>query len=400
MRVQAEAPEACLLSLTAAVAQVEVSCLTAGEVESVLATVRRAQRCLDGLVVRLGARSEALAVAGRSGSAEETLRGGGVVGAGQARREAARAALVANHPAFEAVAAEGRTSGEHLDSVARHLSKLPEAERSTLPLEEIVAKAEVLPVETFDRFVRRHVERVTADHGLSDTVAKQRAAEFRHWFDDRLGMGRFAGSLDPERYEVLVNAVEQRTVDLAGREGIGLSANLAAAALVELVGRSGAGGRRPTVTVVVDHDTLAFGGHERSVRQTENGRDVPPETVARLCCDAMLRRVVLDGRGVPVNVGRSHRTATDAQWAALKALHSSCAWDGCSAPVSWCQAHHVLEWEHGGATDLDNLVPLCGSHHHRVHEGRWQIKLLPDRSLQIYRPNGSHHVTVEPPMRC
>jgi hypothetical protein len=31
--------------------------------------------------------------------------------------------------------------------------------------------------------------------------------------------------------------------------------------------------------------------------------------------------------------------------------------------------HHLLEWEHGGTTDLSNLVLLCRRHHVAVHEG-------------------------------
>ena len=53
--------------------------------------------------------------------------------------------------------------------------------------------------------------------------------------------------------------------------------------------------------------------------------------------------------------------------------------------------------EHGGLTDLVNLLPLCHKHHHLVHEGAWQLKLLPDRTLKIYRPNGEHSETVPPP---
>jgi hypothetical protein len=112
-----------------------------------------------------------------------------------------------------------------------------------------------------------------------------------------------------------------------------------------------------------------------------------------------MRRVTLDN-GVPIDVGRHYRTATDAQWAAIKAIHSTCAWGGCDAPISWTQLHHIHEWKHGGPTDLDNLVPLCSRHHHRVHEGKWSIKLLPDRTLEIHKPDGTHHQTVQPPQRC
>lgn len=173
---------------------------------------------------------------------------------------------------------------------------------------------------------------------------------------------------------------------------------------------AGSESARPSITVVVDGDTAvgdtSFGDAAvrgvsgQSVCETENGRPLAPETVARLCCDAVIRRVVLDSRSVPIDVGRKYRTATDAQWAALKASYSSCAWGGCTAPISWCQAHHIRPWEDGGKTDLVNLVPLCFEHHHRVHEGMWHIKLQPDRSLEVRRPDGSHHGTVPPPKRC
>jgi hypothetical protein len=123
--------------------------------------------------------------------------------------------------------------------------------------------------------------------------------------------------------------------------------------------------------------------------------------LARLCCDATLQRVILDQRGLPVDVGRRYRTATDAQWAALRSMYSSCAWVGCDAPLHQCQAHHIKTWGEGGATDLDNLLPLCSHHHHQVHEGRWRVELgSDDRSLTLIRPDGVVHArTLQPPMR-
>ena len=97
---------------------------------------------------------------------------------------------------------------------------------------------------------------------------------------------------------------------------------------------------------------------------------------------------------------RKYRTDTDAQWAALKAVYRSCAWDGCTAPISWCQAHHIKPWDRHGPTDLDNLIPLCSRHHHRVHEGGWHIKLLADWSLRIHRPDGALAANVPTPRRC
>ncbi len=54
--------------------------------------------------------------------------------------------------------------------------------------------------------------------------------------------------------------------------------------------------------------------------------------------------------------------------------------------------HHVVPWEHGGPTDLDNLLPLCErEHHHLVHEGHWTLTLDHDRTVTIHRPDGTHY---------
>ena len=392
------------------VAGVEVSGLDEPGLRVLLAEVRGVQRRLDGLATRIGVRSNQLAAAGRAGPAEETARGGGAVGSRQARREAARAATAATVPGLLDALSHGEVSGEHVDVFARHTKSLSDGQRAALDFDDLIGQAGVLPVETFDRLVKRRVDTARGDHGLKDTATKQQASEFRHWFDPGTGMGRFTGSLDPERYELLTNAIEHHTTTLAAASDATITkdANLAARALVELVcrpattsGRTGRGsGGVPSIVVIVDHDTAINGPHRGSVRQTENGHDLAAATITRLGCDAVLRRVTLDPAGVPVNVGRKYRTATDAQWAALKTLHTSCAWGGCEAPIGWCQAHHVTQWEHGGTTDLHNLVPLCSRHHHQVHEGQWRLKLLPDRALKIYRPDRTHHQTIPPPKRC
>lgn len=398
-----------LAGLPLLVAGLDVSQFGETELAALLAEARVAQRCLDGLVMRIGVRSNQLAALSGAASAEESLGGDGTVSSRQARRDAARAKAAESIDGLRDAVSNGETSGEHVDAIARHTAKLSEEQRAALDFESLIDQAKHLPSETFDRLVKRRVEQAT-DHGLGDTKAKQAASEFRHWFDRRTGMGRFAGSLDPERYETLTNAIDQHMVSICATaagdgsdEPVAKTRNLAARALVELVTGGCGGGARsrlPAVTVIVDHDTVVNGPTAGSVRETENGHPVAPQTVARLCCDAVIRRVTVDDRGLPVNVGRKYRTATDAQWSAIKALHANCAWGGCDAPINWCQAHHIREWEHGGPTDLDNLVPLCSQHHHRVHEGQWNIKLLPDRTLEIYKPNGTHHATIPPPQRC
>ncbi len=328
-------------------------------------------------------------------SAEGTVRGS------TARREAARAALAAEMPGLAEAMASGAVSGDHADAIAQRTRSLTEQQRSSVDFDQLTKRATELPADTFDALVKRTVDKAKADHGLGDTTAKQAASAFRHWFDARQGMGRYSGSFDPERYEGFVAAIEAHTTRLAGAssEPVVKNANLAASALFELATSGGTGRVASSVGFVVDVQTLKSGYHDHTIGQTVLGHDLPPESVARLCCDAVLRRVQLDEQGVPLRVGRRYRTATDAQWAAIKTLHETCAWDGCERPITWCQLHHILEWEHGGPTDLDNLIPLCSVHHHHVHEGQWRVKLLADRTLKIYRPDGELHAIVVQPGR-
>ena len=70
-------------------------------------------------------------------------------------------------------------------------------------------------------------------------------------------------------------------------------------------------------------------------------------------------------------------------------MYATCAHPGCPVRFDDCQIHHVTEWTYGGATDLANMLPLCSRHHHLVHEGGWQLRLFPDRRIELCRPDGS-----------
>ena len=77
-------------------------------------------------------------------------------------------------------------------------------------------------------------------------------------------------------------------------------------------------------------------------------------------------------------VARRSRSATRDQRAALAVRDRHCRFPGCTVDASRCIAHHVREWEHGGATCLSNLVLLCPRHHGLVHRAKWRIIAAPD----------------------
>ena len=86
-----------------------------------------------------------------------------------------------------------------------------------------------------------------------------------------------------------------------------------------------------------------------------------------LTCDATCE-VWFHRAGQPIGAGRSTRTVNRRLRRALEHRHRSCAVPGCGA-TRGLHAHHLVHWEDGGPTDLDNLVLLCPYHHRLHHRG-------------------------------
>ncbi len=128
-----------------------------------------------------------------------------------------------------------------------------------------------------------------------------------------------------------------------------------------------AGGERPHITVTVPYEILT--GDRRRLGEID-GNTVDPEAIRRLACDAGIVRIVVDGDSQPLDVGRRVRTVTPAMRRALELRDGGCTWAGCTAPASWCDAHHITHWADGGVTALINLVLLCRKHHTAVHNGK------------------------------
>jgi hypothetical protein len=99
---------------------------------------------------------------------------------------------------------------------------------------------------------------------------------------------------------------------------------------------------------------------------------------------------------VELDHGRTRRHASRAQRRALRAMYRRCAIPGCDRHVSLTEPHHLRFWEHGGGTDLSNLLPLCKHHHDRLHAEQWDVQMAPDRSL-VVRRNGEVIMTTGPP---
>lgn len=150
--------------------------------------------------------------------------------------------------------------------------------------------------------------------------------------------------------------------------------------------------RVPEITVLIDYRTMIDRAFAPGMCETENGTPLPVSTVRRLCCDAEIIPMVLDGAGQVLDAGRSKRTATRNQRRTLRSMHRGCAHPGCTVGFDACRIHHIRHWwEHHGLTNISNLLPLCEKHHHDVHEGGWNLTMTPDRIASWLRPDGSRH---------
>ena len=319
----------------------------------------------------------------------------------ESARDLHRLHIATNYPLLGAAYHAGHVEGHHLDVLYRLTLDLDDhTSRSVADADQqITSEATKVNPATFTRFVKRLIDQIGADAARDRAHRQRLASNLRSWRTPD-GMGHIHVELDPEWYETLTEAIDAETRSLAnqadGTEPIRVNNHLRAQALLELVtGHRGAQGR-PSIIVIVDAETAANGPHPHTTCETAQGTGLSHTTLNRLACDAVLRTVLLDDDYVPINLGRERRTASPAQWAALKAIYTTCAWANCERPITWCQAHHLQPWEHEGPTDLNNLIPLCTSHHHQTHEGRWHLKLAPNRSLHIHQPDGTHWATTHP----
>ncbi|MEZ5298870.1 MAG: DUF222 domain-containing protein [Ilumatobacteraceae bacterium] len=314
-------------------------------------------------------------------------------------------------PSFEDALGAGEIGAEHVDALASATAKLDDGVKSELFGREadLLDDARRLSPEEFGRSVRDLGRAIERDNGIERSKRQRRDTFLSRKTNAATGLveGRFA--FHPELASKVFGPVDRHVGTLIA-EGAAAGDpdcvdrsvdrnRLAAEALGDLVAAGnqhlhpGCG----DVTLIADAATVATGEvGDESVCETADGSAVAPATVQRTMCNARVTVVFVDEHGVPVSVGRTARHANRAQRRALRAMYRTCGFAGCDVPFDRCEMHHIIPWEQGGPTDLDNLIPLCSRHHHVVHEGGWTLELSPDRTLTIRQPDGQIFTVSEP----
>jgi hypothetical protein len=109
------------------------------------------------------------------------------------------------------------------------------------------------------------------------------------------------------------------------------------------------------------------------------GWNVPDAIRRYLTCNGTVTPVFLDN-GLPVSVGRAQYVVPARTRTVIEQRdHGVCRVPGCDATLG-LEVHHLIHWEHGGRTDTDNLLLVCGKHHRMHHRGRLDITGNADRA--------------------
>jgi hypothetical protein len=222
------------------------------------------------------------------------------------------------------------------------------------------------------------------------------------------GRWHFEADLDPGSGAIVKAAIvaitdrmhqDGRFTDLGEHD---TSARRTADAFVEMAHRST--GRTPEQGSV-QAKVIVVVPWERLLERQADPLAPPPELlgtgpvdltdIVRLTLRGTVAAMTVDADGVPLNLGREVRLASEDQWIALKVRDRGCVVPGCDRPAEWCSAHHLRWWDRdGGPTDLDNLCLVCSHHHHLIHDQHWTLTPGPHHSWTLTRPNGT---TVDPP---
>ncbi|CAN5115460.1 HNH endonuclease signature motif containing protein [soil metagenome] len=239
------------------------------------------------------------------------------------------------------------------------------------------------------RFVLgREVDGMTPFWGEADPVS---ASQLRTWLSERTApdrLPRFLADDDPALEDggasfARGSAVgddprtrEQRSFDVL--MGL-LQAGVRADATVTTPVHSAA-----NVMVVVRESDLERG--TGTAWLSDVTEPISAATAGVLACEAGIQRITLDAFGQPLALGVRERYFTARQRKALAVRDGGCAWPSCTAPPAWTHAHHIRQWSQGGTTDIDNGVLLCAFHHHLLHDGEFQIRMVDGRPHLLSPP--------------
>ena len=281
------------------------------------------------------------------------------------------------------VSSSDHRTAARITRTSQALRELPALDQAmstgALTLDQVAAAAEFATPETDAHLARMAVGKAPSAIALAARTIVPPAVSDDHELYERRSLGMtwtrgrrelaFSGRLPLEQGAAFEQAIwdiakDQRAADK--RDGTVLEWQQSAAdALVTLAkqgnGVHGGGAIRRSPTTLIVHLS------DDQPPLLEGAGPISLETAQRLTCDA--RRLTIKPSGRDLVHSRVGRCASYAQQRALHRRSSHCQYPGCTA-VRELEAHHLIAVEHGGKTELDNLILLCPRHHKLLHDHR------------------------------
>ncbi|NDG66800.1 MAG: HNH endonuclease [Actinobacteria bacterium] len=329
----------------------EVAMLNTEGLRRALKKLSEVQAWVDSFHVQLTRRLQEISAVSQAVLPEQVLTSASGMTRSDARRELQRVEVLNEFPQLESALQVGAVSSAHIDIVARNMNSWSSEERAHISQQSewLANVAAHSTPDNFSRAMKQAVIRLSSHNELERLEQQRRKTWLRHWVDRDSGMVCMHGEFDPESGLSFVGKLQQ-VVDRLFHErtpstcpdGEARARHLNALGLIALVHQATDGinhvspHQRAEISVVIDYRTL--------IQQRQ----------------------------------------------ALEAMHPTCAIPQCQVPVGQCQPHHLTFWNSGGPTDLNNLIPLCATHHRCVHEGGWKLSLNTETRQVVVRQPGSN----------
>jgi len=356
---------------------VDVACLSLPELRERLGLIKKSESRLAAM--KTAALAE-YASRGGEGLARRVALDELQASKQQARREVETASQFSRVPETLDALGTGEIPVDHARQIAKAASQGPVDETV------LVEAARREDFGTFSRTLRDHQHEQSGDDGKS-LFAKQRERRTLRVFkspDD--GMFNLNGWFDPEagnRIEAALAAEERRLRNDDNSADQATFDQRLADALENLV-CADTGDRRPQGTTLILTAEWDMVNSKIADVRLPDGDLLPMGEALWLACNADVLPCVFNTNNQELWVGRKHRLATEAQRAALIVRDKHCI--GCGRSAVWCEAHHIQEWFKGGRTDIDNLVLVCTSCHHNIHDDGWQVHRKSDGAYELMPP--------------
>ena len=284
----------------------------------------------------------------------------------EARKAEEVADIVGRVPGAGDALVDGEVSGEHL----RHLKPITDNDEAA----ELLSLAPSQFPDDFGRTVAKYL----IDRDAKGVRARQQRARSVKFFkadNGCVGLRVILPTLEGEQVKATLNAAcdaawraahPERAETLGAHDDEPREQRLADALVAVINGTATGGSTRTAMVVTMQAETLEC--------KILGVGPIPTEDALTLVDDPRtdLYAAVQATDGGIMKFGRSRRLASPLQKLALALRDGGfCAKPGCSAPWHRCDADHIVEWDDGGLTDIENLRNLCGCdcHPHRHETG-------------------------------